>query len=194
MTFHSKNDFPLKKSERRMLIHRFVLITIGLLYSNSFKLPISTIINERKGFITKISQSRLPLHRLHHPYHPSSSFSYHLQYINQYNKHEYRISTKLYSNPSSSSTTSKTLLSTLSSRPSPTLPKLTFLTGKGGVGKTTTSSSLALLLTTLPPDKNVLIVSTDPAHSVHDCFGLEVRIGQGTKDRRLGGGMERGSR
>ena len=63
-----------------------------------------------------------------------------------------------------------------SSRP----PKLIFLTGKGGVGKTTTSSSLALLLSSLSSPKteypespsNILIVSTDPASSVYDAFQL----------------------
>ena len=33
-------------------------------------------------------------------------------------------------------------------------------------------SSLALLISSLPPSKNILVVSTDPAHSVHDCMDL----------------------
>lgn len=40
--------------------------------------------------------------------------------------------------------------------------------GKGGVGKTTTSSSIALLLA--QRKKKVLIISTDPAHNLSDCF------------------------
>ncbi len=62
--------------------------------------------------------------------------------------------------------------------PSPS-PKLLFVTGKGGVGKTTTSASLGLLLSSIDPPlaspsplSNVLIVSTDPAHSLFDAFAL----------------------
>ncbi|GMH75071.1 hypothetical protein TrST_g4998 [Triparma strigata] len=51
-------------------------------------------------------------------------------------------------------------------------PETLFLTGKGGVGKTTTSCSLSLLLSSRNPSKNVLLVSTDPAHSIHDCLML----------------------
>jgi len=42
--------------------------------------------------------------------------------------------------------------------------------GKGGVGKTTASAATALEIALRHPDKSLLLVSTDPAHSLQDSF------------------------
>ena len=60
---------------------------------------------------------------------------------------------------------------------------LLFFGGKGGVGKTTVAASVALRLAR-DPDRRVLLLSTDPAHSLADVF----RAGGGDTARSITGG------
>jgi arsenite-transporting ATPase len=55
--------------------------------------------------------------------------------------------------------------------------KLTFVVGKGGVGKTTISCALALHLAARHPRQSTLLMSTDPAHSLADMLEVKDRGG-----------------
>jgi arsenite-transporting ATPase len=50
------------------------------------------------------------------------------------------------------------------------IARLTFLAGKGGVGKTTSAVSIALQLAARNPDKRYTVISVDPAHTLRDVF------------------------
>src|SRR5436190_3221684 len=53
------------------------------------------------------------------------------------------------------------------------MERLTFLAGKGGVGKTTCAASTALQLATRNPNDRFTVISVDPAHSLRDVFARE---------------------
>lgn len=61
-----------------------------------------------------------------------------------------------------------------SSFPFPTEAKLVLFGGKGGVGKTTCAAACAVDVAERWPDKKVLVLSTDPAHSLGDAFDCEL--------------------
>ena len=52
--------------------------------------------------------------------------------------------------------------------------RLVLAGGKGGVGKTTAAAALALAAAKRWPDRRVLLISADPAHSLADVFGAEM--------------------
>ena len=52
--------------------------------------------------------------------------------------------------------------------------RLLLIGGKGGVGKSTTAAAVALAAAERWPDRQVLLISTDPAHSLGDVFGAAV--------------------
>eukprot|EP00529_Nitzschia_sp_RCC80_P017923 CAMPEP_0113449822 /NCGR_PEP_ID=MMETSP0014_2-20120614/5505_1 /TAXON_ID=2857 /ORGANISM="Nitzschia sp." /LENGTH=853 /DNA_ID=CAMNT_0000341127 /DNA_START=229 /DNA_END=2790 /DNA_ORIENTATION=- /assembly_acc=CAM_ASM_000159 len=67
--------------------------------------------------------------------------------------------------------------------------KTIFVGGKGGVGKTTVSSALAVELAShQTQDLKVLVVSTDPAHSLADALDVDLRQYRGGNAGSGGGG------
>jgi len=50
--------------------------------------------------------------------------------------------------------------------------RLLFFGGKGGTGKTTSAAAAAVYLARQSPKKSILLVSTDPAHSLADSLGI----------------------
>ena len=52
--------------------------------------------------------------------------------------------------------------------------KLILFGGKGGTGKTTSAAASAIHLARTNPDKRILLVSTDPAHSLGDSFDFRI--------------------
>lgn len=60
--------------------------------------------------------------------------------------------------------------------------RILLFTGKGGVGKTTTAAATALACS--DRGARTLVVSTDPAHSLGDAYGIELGDQPGPIDRR----------
>ena len=69
--------------------------------------------------------------------------------------------------------------------PFPPDAALLLLAGKGGVGKTTLACATALRLAHDLPGKEVLLFSTDPAHSLSDCLEMEI----GAQPTRVSSGL-----
>src|SRR5437764_12222044 len=55
-------------------------------------------------------------------------------------------------------------------------PELTFFLGKGGVGKTTVSTAYALHASA-KRGRKVVLISTDPAHSLADVLDVKLKSG-----------------
>ncbi len=67
------------------------------------------------------------------------------------------------------------------------MARFTFFVGKGGVGKTTVSSAYALHQATKRPRRPILLLSTDPAHSLGDI--LQIKLGDAPKRLRVPGSL-----
>ena len=65
--------------------------------------------------------------------------------------------------------------------------KFLLVGGKGGVGKTSVASAISIALA--EKGKRVLIISTDPAHSVSDSFDLDFSSGDITKVKGVKGDL-----
>lgn len=65
------------------------------------------------------------------------------------------------------------------------MARFNFFIGKGGVGKTTVSSAYALQRAATNPRQRILLLSTDPAHSLADI--LETKVGDSAKRLRANG-------
>ncbi len=65
------------------------------------------------------------------------------------------------------------------------MARFTFFIGKGGVGKTTVSSAYALHRAVAEPQKRLLLLSSDPAHSLGDV--LQVKVGDRASRLRSAG-------
>ena len=66
------------------------------------------------------------------------------------------------------------------------MPELAFFVGKGGVGKTTVAAAYAVHTARKNARSRVLLVSTDPAHSLADV--LQLKLGNSPKAVRVRGG------
>ncbi len=67
------------------------------------------------------------------------------------------------------------------------MARFTFFVGKGGVGKTTVSSAYALHRAATHPRSRILLLSTDPAHSLSDV--LQVRVADSPVKLRSAGSV-----
>ncbi len=65
--------------------------------------------------------------------------------------------------------------------------KALWVGGKGGVGKTSSASALALALA--ESGRNTLLISTDPAHSISDSIGQDVSGGEIQKIEGVNGNL-----
>lgn len=67
------------------------------------------------------------------------------------------------------------------------MARLTFVVGKGGVGKTTVSCAYALNLAARRPRSTILLISTDPAHSLAEVLQIRLKssLARVAKKRKL---------